>query len=265
MRRDQKVRQTAGWRGFLRYARAAIRFATSSAYRSALKLRWRKPRNLFQVNNCTRKNRYPVLFRMTRQKLGDGPNVHLLSFGCATGEEVFTLRTYFPDATIKGVDINPHNISVCRQRLAERPDPKIQFECADSVHQEPLAAYDAIFCMAVFRHGDLIDPRFTRCDRLIRFAEFSKMVEDIARRLKPGGLLLIIHANFRFRDTPTADEFEVAHRMNLSRRGGAVTPLFDRDNRRTNEVNYDEVMFRKKPATTAEAVRYACTEDSQPR
>ncbi len=123
-------------------------------------LRWCKPRNLFQVNNCTQGNRYPVLFRLAREKLGDGPALQLLSFGCSTGEEVFTLRKYFPDATIKGIDINPHNISVCEQRLANNPDPKIHFELADSVKREPVAAYDAIFCMAVFRHGDLGQARF---------------------------------------------------------------------------------------------------------
>ncbi len=74
------------------------------------------------------------------------------------------------------------------------------------------------------------------------------MVEVIAQRLKPGGLLMIVHANFRFRDTPTADNFEVACRMRVSRPGGPGTPIFDRENRRTNEVNYDEVLFRKQPA-----------------
>ncbi|MFL5338843.1 MAG: class I SAM-dependent methyltransferase [Gemmataceae bacterium] len=252
MGHDQHVRETARWRGLLRYARAALRFATSSAYRSALKLRWRRPKNLFQVNNHTRENRYPALFRLARERLSDRPDLRLLSFGCATGEEVFALRKYFPSATIKGIDINPHNILVCKQRLAEQPDPKIQFELADSVGREPVAAYDAIFCMAVFRHGDLIDARFTRCDRVIRFESFCKMAEAIARRLKPGGLLLIIHANFRFRDTPTAEEFEVAYRMNWPA-GAPVTPVFDRENRRTDEINYDEVVFRKRCARTGGA------------
>src|SRR5437763_1804045 len=123
---------TSAWRKLVRYARAAFRLLTSGAFRSAMLLRWRKPRNLFQVNNYTLANRYPVLFRLARERLGTGPDVRLLSFGCATGEEVFTLRGYFPGAWIKGLDINPHNIAVCRQRLAENPDAKIHFELADS-------------------------------------------------------------------------------------------------------------------------------------
>lgn len=246
MPHDRTARESVFRRELFRYASAAYRFLTNGGYRSAVMLRLRRPRNLFQVCNQTREDRYPVLFRLAREKLGDGPSLRLLSFGCATGEEVFSLRKYFPNATIKGLDINRHNISVCKQRLARNPDPKISFELADSVKSEAPAMYDAIFCMAVFRHGNLADKRFVRCDSLIRFADFCRIVEEIAQRLNPGGLLTIIHANFRFRDTPTAAKFELACRMNLSRPDGAGTPIFDSNNQRTDQFNYGEVMFRKK-------------------
>jgi 2-polyprenyl-3-methyl-5-hydroxy-6-metoxy-1,4-benzoquinol methylase len=152
---DRRTHQSAFRRTLLRYASAAYGLLTSRAYRSAVMLRFRKPRNLFQVCNWTAVDRYPFLFRLAREKLGAGPELRLLSFGCATGEEVFSLRKYFPEATIKGVDINPHNILICEQRLASNPDPKICFELADSAEREPVSTYDAIFCMAVFRHSCL--------------------------------------------------------------------------------------------------------------
>jgi 2-polyprenyl-3-methyl-5-hydroxy-6-metoxy-1,4-benzoquinol methylase len=248
MSHDEELRAWARRRGIRRYLSAAYRLVTSAAYRSNLLLRWRRPRTLFQACNYTRADRYPAVFRRAREKLGDGPELRLLSFGCSTGEEVFTLRQYFSTARIKGIDINPHNILVCRQRLAQSPDPNISFEVADSVDAEPAESYDAIFCMAVFRHGDLVDARFTRCDRLIRFADFQDMVAAIARRVKPGGLLGIAHANFRFRDTPTAEQFQLVCRMRLSGPGAPVTPVFDQENRRTEEINYDEVLFRKETA-----------------
>ena len=230
----------------LRYVRGAFRFVMNAGYRSVWMLRLRKPKNLFQASNHTWEDRYPVLFRETRERLGDAPSLRLLSFGCSTGEEVFTLRKYFPSVWIKGIDINPHNISVCQERLARKPDPKIVFELADSVANEPVASYDAVYCMAVFRRGELADARYSQCESLIRFADFCGMVEEIARRLKPGGLLHIIHSNFRFRDTPTAAEFELVFRMNPAPGRKNVTPIFDRENRRTSEVNSDEVMFLKK-------------------
>ena len=229
-----------------RLLRAAYRFVTDGDYRSVWTLRLLKPKNLFQANNKTWADRYPVVFRQVREKLGDGSDLRLLSFGCATGEEVFTLRQYFPNAWIKGIDINSYNISVCRKRLAATPDPKISFEIADSVQRELADEYDGIFCMAVFRRGDLIDSRFTRCDSLICFQDFCRTVDEIARRLKPGGFLSMIHANFRFRDTPTADDFELAFRMELPVKGEYVTPIFDKENKRTDEFNCDEVIFRRK-------------------
>jgi 2-polyprenyl-3-methyl-5-hydroxy-6-metoxy-1,4-benzoquinol methylase len=242
---DRTPRKSAVWRRLYGYAFEAYRILTNRSHRSAAMLRLRKPKNLFQYCNCTEADRYPGLFRLARNILGDGPDVRLLSFGCSTGEEVFTLRKLFPNAWIRGLDINPHNISVCEQRLALASDPKISFELADSVKREAPATYDAIFCMAVFRHSYLDHESYLRCDRLIRFADFCRMIDEIAGRLKAGGLLTITNANFRFRDTPTADEFELVHQMDLPPRPGCWTPIFDRDNRRTDQINCGEVMFRK--------------------
>jgi len=244
MTRDRRHFKSALQPRLFHYASAVYQLLTSRDYRSRLMLRLRQPRNLFQVCNWTSSDRYPCLFRLARETLGGGPDVRLLSFGCATGEEVFSLRKHFPKASLKGLDVNPHNILVCNQRLAQNPDPKISFELADSVEREGAETYDAIFCMAVFRHSCLANERYVRCDSRIRFADFCRIVADIASRLKPGGLLFIIHANFRFCDTPTSDEFELMFRLDIP--GCDVTPIFDRENRRTGEVNYGEVVFRKK-------------------
>jgi trans-aconitate methyltransferase len=93
--------------------------------------------------------------------------VNILSYGCSTSDEVFSLRRYFPHTTIKGLDINRANIAVCRRRLRAAPDAGMAFETAASTQAEPSSAYDAIFAMAVLRHGSLALPGVTRCDHLI--------------------------------------------------------------------------------------------------
>ena len=228
----------------IRYPRAALRFVLRPSYRSALWLRLRRPENLFQLSDYTAPDRYPELFALARRDIGDGADRSILSFGCSTGDEIFSLRAYFPLAELKGVDINRHSIAVCRRRLSRVPDSRITFEVADSTRAEPPERYDAIFCMAVFRHGSLADASWARCDPLLRFSIYERQVADIARCLKPGGLLFIAHSNFRFRDTAMSPNFELAARMDQSGTRG-ITPVFDRDNRRTSEVNYSEVGFRK--------------------
>jgi SAM-dependent methyltransferase len=146
-----------------------------------------KPRYLFQPFNHTALNRYPYLFQYARDNLAGGSESRILSFGCSTGEEVFTLRDYFPLGFIKGVDINPRNIAKCRRRLRNLSDDRIVFELNQTRLAEPAGFYDAIFCMAVFTHGRLATSRAKRCTPVIRFADFESVMGDLARCLKLGG------------------------------------------------------------------------------
>lgn len=173
---------------------------------SALLRMWRTE-GLFQPFGDTGDDRYPVIFRAVLDRLGDGPDRRLLSFGCATGEEVFTLRTYFPQACIRGLDISGPRIAVCRTRLRRSGDARLSFIRAGSAAAEETGSCDAVFAMAVFRHGDL-GSRPPRCDHRIRFADFDREIGELARCLKPDGLLAIRHAHFRFADTAAAAGFE---------------------------------------------------------
>src|ERR1700691_5826781 len=89
---------------------------------------------------------------------------------------------------------------------ADRRRPGLSFEIAGSAVAEPTACYDAVFAMAVFRHGGLGEAP-PRCGHLIKFGDFERSVGELARTLKPRGLLVLRHANFRFCDTATASAF----------------------------------------------------------
>jgi SAM-dependent methyltransferase len=229
----------------VRAMRHLWRMAVDPAFRHLMWLRLMRPKSAFQPFNETRPNRYPQIFGFVQAQLGADAGVKILSYGCSTGEEVFSLRDYFPRAAIKGIDINAGNIAVCRRRVKEMGAAALSFETASSTRAEPAASYDAIFAMAVLRHGDLALPGVTRCDHLIRFADFAAAVDDFKRCLKPGGLLIVRHSNFRLCDAPAATDFDTILSAKIPDTP-KKTPLFGPDNLLMTGVEYPDTVFRKK-------------------
>lgn len=240
------LRRPTALRPFLiRAVRKLWRVLVDRPFRHSMWLYLARPRGAFQPFNDTQPDRYPVIFNFVQSALGRDSSLKILSYGCSTGEEVFSLRKYFPRATIKGIDINAGNIAVCRRRLGVAPDVNIAFEVAASTSVELSDAYDAIFCMAVLRHGSLGLPGITRCDPLLRFEDFARTVADFARCLMPGGLLVIRHSHFRLSDAPVGARFDTILRVPL----GAAKPLiFGPDNRLLPGCEYPDTVFRKKRA-----------------
>ena len=227
----------------LRAARLAWRLLRDPPYRHMMRLVWWRKRDTFQPFNDTQADRYPGIFKFVQSELGADRPANILSFGCATGEEVFSLRRYFSRARIKGIDINPGNIEAARARLAATPDAGLSFALGASTADEPATHYDAIFCMAVLRHGSLGEPGVERCDHLLRFDDVARVFADFHRCLKPGGLLVVRHSNFRLRDTPIGARFETLLAVPFR---GSKTPIFGPDNRLMPGVECPDAVFRKR-------------------
>jgi SAM-dependent methyltransferase len=214
--------------------------------RFELHRRLRRPvEERFQPYPYTLPDRYPWLFDFAAAALDGVPCPRLLSFGCSRGDEVFSLSRRLPDAAVKGLDIDPRNIAACRARSPD--DDRLSFEAASNTRGEPSGHYDAVFCLAVLCHGDLTVTRARRSEPLLRFADFERAVADLARCLKPGGLLVLHTTNFRFCDTAVASEFDVV----LEARPEQLAPdvVFDRDGRLMPGERYLPVGFRKRMAS----------------
>lgn len=196
------------------------------------------------ANGWTAEDRYPGAFSYVADALGRDSAPRILSFGCATGEEVFTLRRYLPNADIRGIDVDAASIATARKRLAARGgDSRLAFEVAGSTAGEADAGYEAIFCMAVLRDDRVSAPGTTHCDPHIMFADFARTIADFARCLRPGGYLIVRHSNFRLCDTPGAPLFRAV----LANPGRSETLLFGPDNRLLEEAVYPDTVFLRLP------------------
>jgi SAM-dependent methyltransferase len=223
-----------------------VRALNDPQLRDTFRLQRDQNSGLLQPSSKTSPDRYPNLFAFVQDWLKDTICPSILSYGCSTGDEVFSLRHYFPKGRIKGIDINTASIKTCFKRLEQAPDVNILFGCAASPKEEPTEHYDAIFCMAVLRHGALQEHCPDRCDPHIRFDDVAALVSDLARCLKPGGLFITQNSHFRFADLPVAAQFDAVwsdHRSQM-----ANYPLYGPDNVRLDIQPYRDAVFRKSIA-----------------
>lgn len=202
---------------------------------SARSLVWRKvapPRDCFNPANSTKADRFPLLFSEIKDQLGSSESCRILSFGCSTGEEVFSLRNYLPDAEIVGIDINPSSIAHARRVWASRgADPRLSFHAASSCIDQPRASFDAILAMTVFCSARLRVKQPETCAGHLSFAAFDAEIARFADRLKPGGLLIVGNANFRVDDTTAADRFVLVRRLAENAVPGLQRPIYGADER----------------------------------
>jgi SAM-dependent methyltransferase len=195
----------------------------------------------FQGPTHTFSDRFPALFEQCRESLQDVRSPLLLSFGCATGEEVFSLAKYLPNATIVGVDINRWCLRQCARR---NTNSHLRFLHRHSDEFKLIDGFDAIFCMAVFQRAENRSPASDGVAHGFTFASFEREVLLLDRKLKPGGLLFLDHCDFRFEDTAVSAHYDALPcPANLRLRKRA---LFGKHNQLMAEEHVSNRIFTKR-------------------
>ena len=224
-----------------------VRSMTTSLGRGRILAQARGSR-LFQPATVTRMDRHPDLFELVATRLARHEAPRLLSFGCSTGEEAFTLSSYLPHSLIDAIDANPACISQARRSaeslLAEGRlhASRIRFVCADIPNALASDGYDAVLCMSVLRHGDLEARTPEICTATLPFPRFAAAIDSLDRCLRPGGLLVLWGCSFRFADTPTAKRYRTVPSPNVRAQPG---PFYGADDRLLADAAYGDFVFFK--------------------
>lgn len=144
---------------------------------------------------ATAYNRYPDVFRTVRifadQYFGVKP-LRILSFGCSSGQELATLRAYFPDAALFGCDVNE---KAMREAARVSHDSRIFRSNPNAI--SAFGPYDVIFAMSVLCRFSKSKKAASIAD-IFSFDEFEGHIATLDSALNVGGLLCIHNANYLF-------------------------------------------------------------------
>lgn len=210
--------------------RAILDFRAYIQHRITVSLR-KLVREQHQLTSVTATNRYPELFSEVRSIWKEKSTTSILSFGCSTGEECFSLISYFPKAKIVGADINNANLREARRKLR---DENIEFVYSTPEAIAERGQYDIIFCLSVLcRWEETKD--LENCAHVYSFEKFSNTVAMLSEQVKPGGLLVIFNSNFNFEETHSFKNFKILPTPEVLSSG--FVHRFDSNNNRIKSVH----------------------------
>lgn len=223
----QKIRPLYIFLKKLKYRWLSWRFNTNTA-------------SIMQTASTTYMDRHPDIFEFLKIQFGD-KNIRILSFGCSTGEECFSLRKYLPNAHITGVDINPTSIETAKK--SNLRDEKMEFLNLTIDNLKMLEKFDAILGLSVLCKNpeakELLD-----ISSIYPFSLFNDAISKLDSNLNPNGFLIIRSSNFRMRDTDVFVKYDIIDFNN--RREPLDFPKFDSKNKRINNFFETEEFFQKR-------------------
>lgn len=219
-----------------------VRRVVVPSERAVHRLRRDAGESLLQPWPVTAPDRHPALFAFARDQLASLPRPEILSFGCSTGEEPLSLAQYLPRAAIDAIDINPRSLAIARRRARKAGVGNVRFALG-AMPPDRAAAYDAIFCLSVLRHGELDAFLPDSCSEILPFASFARIIAAFDHCLRPGGLLFIWGSNFDFADTAAAASYVAIPVAGAAPHPG---PIYGPDDRLRHQLGMNRFVFRKR-------------------
>jgi len=176
-----------------------------------------------QVSRNTYVFRETMLARSARARLGarDPSQLRILSFGCSIGDELVTLRAVFPEARIVGCDISPVSLEVAARSVGHLAEVVV----SDRERLAEHAPFDLVFACSVL----CLNPAPKDFADSFPPARFDRLLRLLDGLLRPGGILAITNASYRFRDSRVAAGYDPV-RADVLGSSGFIN-LYHRDGR----------------------------------
>ena len=196
-----------------------------------------------QSTRYTEYDRYPKIFSVCKEYFKEkfpSKELKILSFGCSTGEECFTIRKYFPSAKIIGVDIDKSALHICKKRNTDR---NISFVYSDHDKINDIGSFDIIFCMSILCRWP--DTKYiNNITNVYSFSKFQNTIRKLDKILAKNGLLVIYNSNFVFSDTSIYCQYDALCSPEIIESG--FVHKFDNNNNKIKESQYRECVFIKR-------------------
>jgi len=195
---------------------------------------------IMQTASTTFMDRHPDIFDFLKLQFGD-QQIRLLSFGCSTGEECFSLRNYLPNAKITGVDINPNSILTAKKNSLV--DGNMEFVCLSPNALHQLGQFDVILALSVLCKNPEAQ-ELNDISSIYPFHRYNSIVSLLDSQLNKNGYLIIRSSNFRLKDSSVFSNYSVVNFE--KRRDPKDFPKFDSNNKRLKNYLETEEFFRKE-------------------
>jgi CheR methyltransferase, SAM binding domain len=195
-----------------------------------------------QRDHTTKADRHPEIFstvkRLCEGRIGEP---RILSFGCSTGEEPFTLATsYFHSGKIFALDSSVTVLDIARR--ARSIDDRIVYDVSTQSTLAQYGPYDVIFAMSVLCRWPALSEA-EDASELFPFTRYLEMVTTLHNNLKAGGFLVIYNANYNFVDTDLISFYEIVLAPEIKDNG--YVRHFDRNCKAIPDYFATDVIYRK--------------------
>ena len=225
----------------LHKAKTMLKLLTDRSFRAQWSMEKFNKDRVQQTTQLTWENRYPEIFAACREYFaGLGKeDIKILSYGCCTGEEVVTLRQYFPKAVIVGAELNKNSLRVCKKRKC---DDRIRFIYSKPELIQENGPFDAVFCMAVLERLPMVvlEKHITDLSELYPFDKYVKQIHEIDSYVKKDGLLISHFTHYDIMDTDLSSRY-IPYGVN-----GFEGMVFGTDSKLKKDNEFQQSIFIKK-------------------